>query len=290
MEEARLHELVAAFQAGLTDRDAVFERIARELYANPLRFGFDSDDDASEALCRYRERIKSLAARYVDKGVPFDAYLSTSLRFIARTLRRERKRRREREQVCEVSESWKAEGILEEGLSSCEEVTGLGSPGLAPMPRPGQGRRRSGPEVAAFRSRLVFLYLKCAWDADDEKTRRVARAAAVPEDWLAAATAQSLRALEPERGRFERLSGRRDKYWGRLRLLEARLAAETDVAERQRLAEALKREKTRFENACTRLKSFKPTVPNSIVARILGVPKGTVDSGLYYLKRHASRT
>jgi len=281
MADLRLHDLVMAYKAGKIDGESVFERIATEVYASPSRFGFDGEDDAADALCRFRRRIRSLPDRYQDMGAPFEAFLVTSLRFLARTMRRERKREREREYVCEVCEGWKAEAMTADFGDSHEAL-----PGPLPEPPPSSGRNEpTSLELAAFRTRLVFLYLKCAWEADDEKTRRIAVATGVPEDWLAAALAQALRALEAERCRHERLSRRRDRAWSRVCLLENRLRAEVEEEKRSRLQDSLARERRCLESAWRELRAFRPTVPNSIVARILGIPKGTVDSGLYYLKR-----
>jgi len=281
MENMRLHDLVKAYKAGQVNRESIFERIASEIYANPSRFGFDGEDDAADALCRYRRRISSLPDRYQDMGAPFEAFLVTSLRFLARTMRRERRREREREYVCEVSEGWRAEAMA----SDCGQFEEF-LPGPLPEPPPSSGRTEpTSLELAAFRTRLVFLYLKCAWEADDEKTRLIAEATGVPEDWLAAALAQALRALEAERCRYERLSCRRDRAWSRVCLLENRLRTEVEEDKRNRLQDSICREKRCLESARRELRAFRPTVPNSIVARILGIPKGTVDSGLYYLKR-----
>jgi hypothetical protein len=48
----------------------------------------------------------------------------------------------------------------------------------------------------------------------------------------------------------------------------------------------LERERARCAKAKEELGCLRIVVPNSVVARILGIPKGTVDSGLYYLRKH----
>lgn len=282
MEEP-LQDLVLEYQAKGTGLETIRRRIAAELYRDPGRYGFEGEDDAAEALERHQERILGLAERYVDRGAPFEAYLAVSLRFLARSMRRDRKRSRERELVCEKAEAWAAEARESEageggGRFRIEEV----EPGTRAVLRPAAARSSS---VDALQSRIVFLYLKCAWEADDAETSRVAEAAGVPQDWLAAAAGQSRRFLETERYRFERLRERRDRSWSRLRLLEGRLAAECEPPARERLSASIGRERERFRRAREVIRKFKPIVPNSVVAKILGVPKGTVDSGLYYLKR-----
>ncbi len=280
MANERLHDLVRACRDGFLEAEDVYQRIACEVYRNPLRYGFDGEDDAAEALIRYKARIKNFVLRYTDQGVPFEAYLATSLRFLARSIRREGRRKREKELVCERSEGWAAESRRYAGsaqpflLEACLD-----------LPWAKEGRRPRGGEEEAFRTRLVFLYLKCAWDVDEEVTEKVAQAAEVPQDWLSAAAAQSLRSLEAERCRFERLCARRDRSWGRICLLEGRQRLELDPQARSDLVRSIRREQERLGRVRRELKAFRPTVSNAVVARILGVPKGTVDSGLYYLRR-----
>jgi hypothetical protein len=107
----------------------------------------------------------------------------------------------------------------------------------------------------------------------------------VGRDWLGAAIEQARRSLEGERSRVERLAERRNASWTRLRLLEARLAGESEAGRSAALASALAREEARYARAREELAALRTIVPNSVVARILGIPKGTVDSGLYYLKK-----
>jgi hypothetical protein len=284
MVEESLNSLVSDYKKSGVGRDLILERIAGKLYREPRRYGFEGEDDASEALFRYRHRILALADHYVDYGPPFEVYLFSSLCFLARSVRRERKQAREREVVCERSERWDIES---RGSFSVpprpggEALEGEGDSG-------GIGRGLPGPEAAALKKRIVFLYLKCAWEASDAATEKIAAVAGVPADWLAAASAQALRFLEPERRRFEGLEGRRDRSWARLCLLEERLRDEAEPSRKAWFESAIETERGRFDKACAELKVFRPIVPNSVVARILGIPKGTVDSGLYYLKMKRS--
>ncbi len=278
--DKKLQDLVLAFRASGMGREAILERIAALLYGDPRRFGFDDRDEAAEALERYRERIAGLAERYVDHGTPFEGYLASSLRFLAKSLRRERRKCRERELVCERAEGWACEErealrpLGAAGLEGAAEDSGSLLPQGLPLAR-----------LNALRSRLVYLYVKCAWEAEDGETLRVAAATGVPLEWLSAATAQARRSLEAERLRYERLALRRDRSWSRLRLLEGRQAEACDRDERGRVGESIAKEKLRLESTRRAIKDFHPLVPNSVVARILGVPKGTVDSGLYYLRK-----
>jgi hypothetical protein len=313
MAEEKLHELVVAYKASGKGRDAIIEQVAAMLYTSHETYGFDDEDDAADAFLKYRERIARLVDRFEDRGLPFDAYLATSLRFLARTVRRERRRCMERTILCErsasddSSDAWRrAEADPTEagdGEGGAPIAPGIclpfrADPGASgPMesrapsgrprrrPRARGGLVRSSPSEAARSSRLVFLAVKCAWELDDESVDRVADSAGVPRDWLASAVGQARRSLEPELSRRDRLVERRNSSWCRRRLLESKLEGETDPMRRERMEASLDRERRRFGKALEELGAFRPVVPNSVVARILGVPKGTVDSGLYYLRR-----
>lgn len=281
MQATTLDDLVHAYRTGISTRERVIERVAELVYREPWRYGFDDEDAAADALMKHRERIEALADRFEDRGVGFEVYLSSCLRYLARTMRRERHRAFERDLVCERA-----------GASSAR------SPEIEEMHRPWGGeleaaavisarwtRTPAEAEAAAFASRLVFLALKCAWEVDDELAERVASASGIDPAWLGSALGQARRSLESERCRYERMQGRRNGSWCRLRLLESRLGGETDDNRRRLALAAMERERLRLSRAREEMAAFKPVVPNSVVARILGVPKGTVDSGLYYLKR-----
>jgi hypothetical protein len=296
MADTTLHDLVLSYRASGKGRESIMERVAALIYSAHGKFGFDDEDDAANALMKYRARIAKLVDRFEDRGVPFDAYLASSLRYLAKTVRRERRHASDRELVCERSiPVGDDEGGVSEAVSAALEakdgVLAAGDEGeLRPAPRR-RARARGGSvrcgalEMAAYSSRLVYLAIKCAWEIDEEEVARVAASAGVEREWLSAAVEQARRSLENERSRVECLVERRNASWCRQRLLEKRLADETEPYRRARLSSALARERARCVKATEELGSLRTVVPNSVVARILGVPKGTVDSGLYYLRK-----
>lgn len=297
MNQPSMQELVMAYRASGKGKDLIMERVAELVYSAHGRFGFDDEDAAADALMKHRGRILKLVERFEDRGIPFDSCLASSLRYLAKTVRRERKQAADREQVCEGAvmgeggtggqgdsgalPPWDAEGIFGAEAAAARPV-----PRRRPRARGGIARCGAA-ERAAFSSRLVYLAIKCAWEIDDAGIARVALAAGLDRAWLAAAVEQARRSLQSERSRVAGLVERRNASWCRQRLLEGKLGAETDPYRRSKLAASLERERSRCAGAKRELETLRTVVSNSVVARILGVPKGTVDSGLYYLrKRH----
>lgn len=298
MAETTLTDLVLAYRRGGEGKDQIMDRVASLVYGSYARYGFDDDDAAAEALMRYRSRIARLIDRFEDRGQSFDAYLASCLRYLAKTVRRERRRKADREEVCERAAapgycdpggSFPAEDLRMEDWGTELKAEPIVAPGGRNAPLGRRPRARGGalppPLKALPSSRLVYLALKCAWEIDEEGIRRVAQATGMDPAWLGAAVEQARRSLVSEGERYQRLIERRNSSWCRQRLLEARLAQESDPLRSRRHELSLEREKGRFARAQAELAQLRIIVPNSVVARIVGVPKGTVDSGLYYLRR-----
>jgi hypothetical protein len=295
MAEATLHDLVLSYRRSGEGRERIMEKVAVLVYRDHLRYGFDDEDAAADALMKYRARIAALVDRFEDRGLSFDAYLATSLRYLARTVRRDRRLKASREQVCErvalpsygeerPSGSEPELEMASASPPSARELLGLGKPVSRRRPR-ARGGALPKPAQAAYSSRLVFLAIKCAWEIDEEGIERAAASAGVDPAWLGAAIEQARSSLVAERERVERLAQRRNSSWCRQRLLEASIAEEPELGRRKRLELSLDREKLRFDRVQAELGALRIVVPNSVVARIVGVPKGTVDSGLYYLRK-----
>ena len=295
MTENNLEELVSAYRARGQGRDLIMEKVSALVYDRHRKYGFDDEDDAANALLKFRGRIGRFVDRFEDRGLPFDSYLTSHLRYLARTMRRDKKRARERESVCERAlldqgapgEVLPPSALFKSELPLLAVVGGReGSPaGRRPRAR-GGGGPRCPAEAAALSRRLVFLAIKCAWEIDEEGLDRVAASAGVGRAWLSAAVEQARRSMESERARVLCLTQRRNASWTRLRLLENRLSGETEPYRRANLVTARDREKLRYERVNRDITALRIIVPNSLVARILGIPKGTVDSGLFYLRKH----
>ena len=122
-----------------------------------------------KALMKYRGRLSKLVDRFEDRGLSFDAYLASSLRYLARTVRRDRRLKTDRELVCErMAASSYGE----------DEGSGFGEKGgtdLCSHPPIGAGARRTaegrsvGPRARGgslpkpAKAASSSLAIKCAW-------------------------------------------------------------------------------------------------------------------------------
>jgi DNA-directed RNA polymerase specialized sigma24 family protein len=85
--------------------------------------------------------------------------------------------------------------------------------------------------------------------------------------------------------RLETFRSRRNKAFSLIRVLETELMTESEPQRILVLQGRLARARRRMSSAMKRMARVGLSPTNREIGAVLGVPKGTVDSGLYWLKR-----
>jgi hypothetical protein len=90
--------------------------------------------------------------------------------------------------------------------------------------------------------------------------------------------------MQRQRDRLDYLKRKRNWYFIRLHILHSELSGERDPSKRCTISKDLRNIK-RFMEITNHEISRVPTTPtHREIARVLGTPKGSIDSGIYYLK------
>jgi hypothetical protein len=274
---------MAPFMEDLSPQEyTILLALAWKVFTNSRRFGFDSDDEAAEAFIRYKNRLKSIIKRSEIITGNKEAYTDSCLRFLAKSVQRSL---RKKELVDYVLESAGESGgcILVQTESFLESFHDSG----------GDNQQFIGSitpscflsSMCADQKRLLFLTIKCAWEVDDAMAEKVAGRLGVPILWLCSILHQARATLEPARLFHTRLNERINTMWLRLRLIEAELRGENVSQERRgKLQCSAVLSRNRYETLLLKKARFHLLVSNRAIAELLRVPKGSIDSGLFYLK------
>jgi hypothetical protein len=252
--------------------------IASAVYAKPHHFGFQNPDEVGEAFATYWTRILGVVDRYRETGSCFDAYLATTLRYIAASMRRATVRHLEEQRVlCDT--------LAQEATSECAAGLELES-NQRTMITPSLGKsrpRRVNQKVLS--QRIMFLCAKSALQIKDEEIITIANAIGCNfEDLLPRINQVRTLAGKVHARRQTRIENR-NRSWMRVQLYRRQLAYETDPAKRLRLAEGLARQENLHRVALRELSDLKQSISNCQIAKIFGVSKSTVDSGLDRLRQ-----
>ncbi|MCX8014065.1 MAG: hypothetical protein N3A02_07215 [Rectinema sp.] len=267
---------------GVSDR---YLELAKRMYAHPRRYGFFSEDEISDALSRYRTRIDRILQRVEEQRITGPGFLCTSMRFVARSMHRQQWN----ESLCENAYIYHAEP--EEMLLEKPADAFISEPDPVCYQKGSHDLGIPIPILAGTmspeRRRVLVLMLKCAWEIDDATVQKASVALGLP-----LSTLETLLALARSRSEtnYRLLCAQDEKMralWIRLRVLEMRYETVFEPEEKARIRKRLAFCRTRYRILIDRRKRRRSPVSNECIASLLGIPKGSVDSGLFYLRKQA---
>jgi DNA-directed RNA polymerase specialized sigma24 family protein len=258
-------------------RDIVGE-LGPRVYQFPRRtMGWD-EDACGDFYVFIHPRMLRLLERFRDQGKPFESYLWAVLNWQLRNFARERRQKELDWRVSLRMETCNPHGV---DLSAAGREDAAGGSDL-PRPSPELLRVLQSP---ADRRNFLFLVLKCSRTLDPSSAGHLAALAGVARERLldVAGTLRELRASREQR--LETFRCRRNKAFAKVLLIETELKGEFEQCRIEALQAALRRARRRMQSAAQRMARVGMSPTNREIAAVLGVPKGTVDSGLYWLKR-----
>jgi hypothetical protein len=129
------------------------------------------------------------------------------------------------------------------------------------------------------------LALNCARTIGPENAPLLAAVSGVDENRILGLSALLREMRAPRELRLEIFRARRNRAFAQSRLLETELQSEVEPERAAVLRASLAKARRRMRAAMIRMARVKLAPTNLEIARVVGVPKGTVDSGLYWLKR-----
>jgi RNA polymerase sigma factor (sigma-70 family) len=269
MERAmeNLTQKVLQYQKTREGLEEIVGELSPRVYQFPRKtMGWD-EDACGEFYLFVHARLIRLLDRFRDQGRPFESYLCAVLSWQLRNFARQRK---------SCDRAWNV-GLrigMENDLEPEPEAELCVQPGLA-----------SVLQSPADRRNFLFLVLKCVRGLDNANVPIMASLASVSVESLYDLMSSLRLAREPREHRLWRFRERRNRAFGQIRLLETELKAVCEGQRLETLRRSLARAKQRMSNAMQRMSKIGLAPTNREIAAALGVPKGTVDSGLYWLKR-----
>ncbi|MFP4373793.1 MAG: hypothetical protein ACLFPO_05660 [Spirochaetaceae bacterium] len=274
----KLTELVVAYQASGEGYEEVRRHVEQWVYYYPAtRPGF-AQEDCADFLFFVRSKIPALLHKYRHSDRSFEHYLAKTLRWQLRSFARVRMRRSRMHELTRAPDIWDGLiGVAESSESGCR-VADSATARLA-------GVRRAGAPQGSAARRMVILAMKAAVVVTDAQLAELARLTGYSELRMREHRDELKRFVERRERRRNELRERRNNAFLEVRLAQDELAITPEEHRRAAIRRELDRQNRRLRNARRQL-AHVPSVPtNGEIAAILGIPKGTVDSALHYMKR-----
>jgi hypothetical protein len=267
-----LTSLRELYRGGQISRKDFEERIFRFLLDNQQRFHlFNHDREAfTDYLCWLYPRLRRAIDAYQEAGASFDAYIGSVVRWSSKEYRSRAAERLVTERAC-----WETRAA-EESATGERAPAYLADESFKPVKNPRQ---------------VLVLLLKSYFFVSDDFIDRVAPAIGVGPDELTRMIDRLHKLRDRREEKIRVLQEKLNCQYYRCAVYQRQLESLPETSARRETARIrLERARARYSAVKKRLAAVRREASNSQVARVLGVPKGTVDSTLYAVKHRAAHS
>lgn len=287
----QLTKEVIAFKKTGRGYKKLLEKISLIVYYYPKKkLGWDLDD-CSDFFCMFYPKIAVLIDRYSFNERPFEAYLSVTINFQLKTFLTKRSQKNRYSLVFSNSSFWSTAepsltywGTREEGPDNEKEV-----PEMVPEAKRCFLISEDGKITdTGMQRRLLFLTLTGSMYITMRLIEAVSTVTGYTTEWLVLCIEMLKHKMETRYIRIRELQERRSRAYLKVYKIHQEITECYEENERIRKIRLLNR-----EQHCMRLSAYElskvPTCPtHKDIADVLDIPKGSVDSGLYYIKHSLS--
>jgi len=256
------------------------EEVIKEVNRYLLDFRGWGKDKRDDFITDYFTEIKGIAGNFVFMGSPFEAYLHATIRFYIMNRRRKKSKEYNRESVFEAIEKSDRKLYYSEmaDQSLCEETPSYGSCML-------KTTETGVIEKETDRKRLLYLILYNCYNLHDSHIEKACELLGMETDKLLNMVQDMKNISRQAHERYTDLKDVKNKAFFKLRKLELMWEKTEDSVSKKILGNLGGMQKKRLERAERRLDNCRHSPSHTEIAGYLKIPKGTVDSGFFYLNK-----
>ena len=295
-------ERVLTYQRTGEGRRALLDELATYTYRYPRRKLPTLDEDApGEFYLFCHDKLEQLIVRFRDRGKPFEHYLNSVLSWQLRSFLAKRRDAEHAWQTALRGRLWEEPDPAAQPAAPPPDAPRRQPrrehnvrpfPGAAAAPRRGgdRGQLRALTPAATsetVRRRLLYGALKTGHHLEEPQLAAAARAVGCELPRLRFLIEQLRRGRASAHRRLHLLRERRTRAFAQLQLWSAAAHQAVDEARRAHAVRRAARHRRTVETAQSEISRVRVAPSNREIAALLGIPKGTVDTGMYWLRRQS---
>jgi len=261
-------EAVLKYQETGEGYRSIVERVSIIIYNYPDRVNSLTEEDKCDFFLSFYSRIKGLISNFSYRGSAFEALLIQTLKW--HSLSYISKLKKEKQLMAfEIREG---ELLIRDSLDesrSDEEIHSL----------------EIDLKSQASKKRLLYLVLMDTPNLSDRELEKFSQMSGYDCDWLLDLKDRINGFLHGKSGRLTDLREKRNNYFSRIQYYQTLLYDELIPHKRSLLEEKISRLQKRLEDTRREISRVPARPTHGEIAQLLGVPKGTVDSGLHYFRK-----
>ena len=237
------------------------------------------DDERGDFFCTFYPKIAGLISRFEFYGIPFDGYLSNSLRWNIKAYRSVKSKKRSIYKA-----SYKEPFYL---VTPVNDFTIIKEPPLhiTDSARKILKLEETEDKVSeTIKQRLLYIYLIEAHNLDERLKEGIINITGYKSKWLDSCSEKLNKKVERRLNRIRTIRNRRNSAFFKFHILQEKIFFAENEFEKKELREEILVIRNKI-NKMNKLISTAPTQPtHKDIADVLKIPRGSIDSGIYYIK------
>ena len=277
-------DAVFAFKSNMRGIEDTLAVIAIYAYNYPKKkFGLN-EDDSSDFFVQFYPRLKRMLIRFKDQGKPFEAYLHTCLNWHFRSFHAYRKRRESKWQLASDEEFWQHQSNTKYHPHTEPEIMVTEKESrLFHIDDDGQIAE------GTIRRRILLLTMKNILNMEEGHLKHIAILTGFDYDWIVHCSDRLRFKVHERSERLEYLREKRNKIYFNMRILEHDALTAYTPDEKITIYKKIDEFKRRLKNIQGKISRVLQAPTHTEIADVLSIPKGSVDSGVYYLRNSVKR-
>ena len=279
MEEMdKLTRDILRWQNDGTGFQSVLRQISELVISRPRKAYGWSEDECCEFYCFFYRRMIKLAGNFRYKGISFKALLYYSMDWQMKTFHRKYRTGERREYCLKYDSILSAEDVCDSSADNCLTVPEHVRKSLK-VDSSGRITDRG------LRKRVIMLLLKNSPYINDAYVDAAVRLTACDRKWLDGVLLELRDRTERKLRRYNNFASASNRAYSEICALHRDFSDCRTAAEKELLLSRLLLLKQRLKRACINKSNVKLMPTNTEISEVMMLPKGSIDSGLFYLKR-----
>ncbi len=278
--KTNLTEAVKKYQEFQVDLKTVVDLIALAVYFYPPMRNRWDDDQCGEFLCYFYKRIPGMVERFKYRGSPFEALLKVSIQFQMKSFASLVKQKMIAERVLMNRDFWEKTMLKSELHNHTRAEIQPETAPIHPQTSFEEIRNNRG-----LKKRLLLLLLRESSRISESLLAHFTAITGYKREWIENKVEEVRKITFQLEGRRNICRHHRNQALFNSCCIHEELTYETEPEKREILLNKLDREKQNLRKSEESLNKIPKSPTHLQIAHVLGIPKGTVDSGLHYINK-----
>ncbi len=279
MEINLFHKIVLKNRNTKKGFEDLIESISLYVYS-VLRNQYKMDDDErGDFFCTFYPRIPGLISRYEYFGTLFEGYLSNAIHWNIKAYRSAKSKNRSF-QIASYKEPFYLVTPVDDFTKIKESPLSISDSARKALKLEHTENKLS----ETIRQRLLFIYLIEANNIDERLKEGIIRITGYKRKWLDSCSEKLKVKVERRLDRIQIIKDRRNSAFFKFHILQEKIFFAENENEKEELKEKISILRTKIDKMNTTIAKAPARPTHKDIADILKLPRGSIDSGIYYFK------